>query len=587
MTRSPIRRLVTFAWVFLFVLLQGTWALAGTTGTLSGSVTEASSNAPITGATITVASPSQTVSATTDARGRFTFASLLPDTYIVSVQKTGYDAASVGGVTIFADQVQSVAVTMQKQLRTIASVTSRSAGALLKPGTTADVYSVTPSQQAAAAALGGGVALNSAYSGIASVPGVYIPQGQSIGWSTSVYVRGANYTQLGYEFDGVPVQRAFDQYPASTLSALGQQELQVYTGAAPANAQSNAIGGFINQVIKTGTYPGFGNAQLGLGSPTFYHRAMIEAGGASPDRRFTYYAAVAGYDQAFRYGSQFNGGDLDANYGSIYNMIAENCGSPNASVGCYSNSAGIFGLPAGPYGYAKGPFNIGIASLSADREAVMNFHFALPHRHDAGRDDIQLLFDNSFLRTQFPNAFSDWNYAENNVLNGTATFQGQNFDNCANVAPGTPCALFGGVQQQYIDTAVFTGPIGAPLTSGMLNSVTPYYQPGSPTNRAFNAQTPVNERDFYSNNAATVKLQYQKNLNISAYFRIYGYTFFSNWLQQALSGATLTENFVGALTPDYTIVTHTSGVVGSFVDQISAQHLLNFTAGYTHANTVR
>lgn len=573
--------------LLIAMLAQGTWTLAGTTGSLTGTVNDPSNGKPIAGAKVTVQSSSQTATTTTDAQGHFAFVSLAPDTYNVSVEKDQYQQVTMAGVTIFADQSQTLAIQEPSSLRTIATVRSRAAGALVKSGTTADVYSVNAAVANSAQALGGGGALNSAYSAIASQPGVFVPQGQN-GWAQSVYVRGSNYTQIGYEYDGVPVQRSFDQYPATSLSALGQQELQVYTGAAPADAQSSAIGGFINQVIKTGSYPGFGDLQFGLGTPTYYHHFEAEAGGATPNRLFSYYAGVAGYNQDYRYASQFNGANLDSVYGSPYNLIAQNCGQPNASVGCYSNTAGYFGaLPIGPYGFANGPFSYGITSMIADREAVANLHFAIPHKSDGGRDDLQLLYDVGFLQTQFPTAFNDWGYAQSNVQNGTAVYNGQFYDNCANVAPGAPCAVLGGVTQNYFDTGVYNGPMGAALTAGNLNSVAPFFQPGSPTNRAFNSQTPNSQRDFYSNNSAILKLQYQKNIGSDAYFRLYGYSFYSDWMQQALSGATLSENFVGAVNYDYSVLSHTTGVVAQFVKQLNAENLLNITAGYTRANTIR
>ena len=286
--------------VLVSFVLQGTWVLAGTTGGLSGTVTQTDTGAPISSAKVTVTSPSQTATTTTDNAGHFVFISLAPDTYTLSVEKAGFEPAALSGINIQADQHPSVAVNTRPTLRTIGRVTARSAADLVKPGTTADVYSVSAAQQTAVQGLGGGGSMNQAYSAISSVPGVFVPQGQN-GIYQSVYVRGGNYTELGYEFDGVPVQRAFDQYPSTYLSSLGQQELQVYTGAAPADAQSTGLAGFVNQVIKTGTYPGFANLNLSLGTPTFYHKAQFEFGGATTNRNFSYYVGLAGYNQQFRF----------------------------------------------------------------------------------------------------------------------------------------------------------------------------------------------------------------------------------------------------------------------------------------------
>ena len=187
--------------------------------------------------------------------------SLAPDEYTIALEKSGYDALSYAGVAVLADAQQTLTLTMRLALRTIASVTSRSAASLVRPGTTADIYSINAAQQARTAVLGGGGALNSAYSAIASVPGAYVPANQN-GYLQAVHVRGGDAYEVGYEFDGIPVNRAFDNYPSGSLSSLGQLELQVYTGATPANAEAQGLAGFVNQVIKTGTFPAYATANF-------------------------------------------------------------------------------------------------------------------------------------------------------------------------------------------------------------------------------------------------------------------------------------------------------------------------------------
>src|SRR5581483_8546702 len=188
---------------------------------------------------------------------------------------------AVSGVTVFADQSQRVAITTHPEIKTIAQVTSRAAGNLVKPGTTHDVYSVNSATQETLQGIGGGGNLNNAYSAVYTTPGVTSYVG-NYGFGQVFYIRGGNYDQSGYEYDGVPVNRAFDNYNANSLSTLGQQELEIYTGSSPSGASSATQVGFINQVIKTGTYPGFGNATGQIGVPAFNHGLTVEAGGASP-----------------------------------------------------------------------------------------------------------------------------------------------------------------------------------------------------------------------------------------------------------------------------------------------------------------
>ncbi len=126
---------------------------------------------------------------------------------------------------------------------------------VVRPGTTTDVYSVNATVTQAVQGVGGGGNLNNAYSAIAIVPGTFVPPNQQ-GWNQAVYIRGGSFDQVGYEFDGVPVNRSLDNYPGGTVGTLGQQELQVYAGGGTAGESASGLAGFINQVIKTGTYPG-------------------------------------------------------------------------------------------------------------------------------------------------------------------------------------------------------------------------------------------------------------------------------------------------------------------------------------------
>ncbi len=150
-------------------------AAAGTTGGITGSVVDATTKAPIAGAQVTASSPSQVAHVTTDGAGRFTFISLAPDTYTLSAEHAGYDLQSVTGVSVFADQNVSLPIALQKSIKQIARVTSRSSLSPVRPGTGTDVYSVNPGLTQAAATLGGGGGLNNAYSAIASMPGAVRP----------------------------------------------------------------------------------------------------------------------------------------------------------------------------------------------------------------------------------------------------------------------------------------------------------------------------------------------------------------------------------------------------------------------------
>ncbi|MDP9024301.1 MAG: Plug and carboxypeptidase regulatory-like domain-containing protein, partial [Candidatus Eremiobacteraeota bacterium] len=349
MTSNRTLRQVAVAVLLLVVFLfQGTWALAGTTGSLRGTVTD-DSGVPVAGVAVKAISASQVEAATTDDRGSFSFLNLAPDTYTVSVEKDSYNPISYSGVTIFADQGLSLSFKLAKSLKTIAKVTSRAPGNLVKSGTTSDVYSINTAAAKQTATAAGGYNLDSAYSAIASQPGVYQGVG-SYNFGQTFYIRGSAYSQIGYEVDGIPVNRAFDNYNANSVSNLGAAETEVYTGGSPAGASSATLGGYVNQVIKSGTYPGFSNAVVGVGAPAFYHKLDLEAGGSNPNRTFSYYVGLRGANNVPNFISSNNGNNLspDGNniaglQGPVFNSLyGQNC---NFLGACDNNGSALINGP--------------------------------------------------------------------------------------------------------------------------------------------------------------------------------------------------------------------------------------------------
>jgi hypothetical protein len=528
----------------------GTAVLAGTTGGLSGLVSDAATGQPIGGARITAASPSEIASTTTDSGGHYNFLDLAPDTYAVSVEATGYQSTLQPGVTVIADNTRVLALSAQKALRTIGSVTARSASSLVKPGVTADVYSVNPTTQNKVAAAGGGGTLDSAWSALATVPGVAIDPGNSGYVVGGISIRGGDYNQVGYQIDGVPVNRAFDNYPSGPASSLGQQELQVYTGAPPAGATSEGISGYVNQVIRTGTYPGFSNVAIGAGGPTFYHKASLEVGGETSNRRFSYYAGFGGYNQDYRLIDQFNGADVSQLYGTPY---AVGCAglSQATAPSCYTSGTNNNGFPLLAY-------QLFGTSQVADRDNVMNLHYYFPHK-DGSRDDLQLLYDVNLIVTT--------SYSSTQDQGGAA------FLNALGV--GTPFYFDG--YDMHIKTGGF-------LPANYQSLTSTYYFPDTPAH-AFQGPIQNTEEDGVTNDQAIVKIQYTKSLGSSAYARFYGYSYYSDWLQ---TGPDCSYAPANCGTPsDYEVSSHTRGVNFNIADQINSKNLVQLGGEWTTATSKR
>jgi hypothetical protein len=563
--------------VLVAMLCQGTLVLAGTTGQLSGTAVDSATNAPLAGAKVTAASPSQIATTTTDGSGRFNFLSLAPDTYTVSVEFQGYQATSLSGVTVIADNARTISIAAAKELKTIGTVRTRSSSSLVKPGTTADVYSVDSTTQAKVAGLGGGAELNNAYSAIATVPGAFVglaggaQDGNGVG--PGLYIRGGDYDQVGFEIDGVPVNRSFDNYPSGPASSLGQQEVQVYTGSAPANAEGQGLAGFINQVIKIGTYPGFVDANIGLGGPAYYHKVGIEIGGATQDRRFSYFLAADGYNQTYRYADNFNGASLSNSYGIPLSLCGLGQTQAQAPSCFLPNGTPYFDRSNETSAFSLGPYNAGTLAQITNRNDVVNLHYGFPHK-DGSKDDIQFLAQENFVSSQYYDSINDY---------GGAAFVEANI-NPLNGLPGNTAPF-------YLDAYAYSGPTGVALPSNYQSLTSQYFQPRGlqSSQSGFDGALPVDLRDAISNDQGIYKLQFTKSLGSNALFKLYGYTYYSDWLQVGPASGYYDgfSYYGGPVGPDYELNSHTRGLSGTLSDQINSQNLLSLQASYTTASVIR
>lgn len=639
-------------------LLQPTSAQAGTTGGIAGRVTN-EHGAAVAGATVQAVAPSESVSTVTDSSGHFAFLTLAPDTYTVTASKQGYTRTALPGIVVFADQTLTLTMAINSaSLRTIAHVASQASGSLVRPGTTVDVYSVNASTAAQLATSAGGNNLDSAYSAIYQQPGVLGLPG-NYGFGQVFFIHGSTYYQIGYEFDGVPVNRAFDNYNANSLSNLGTESTEVYTGGGPADATSPTLGGYVNQVIKTGTFPGYAQLSGGIGTPAYYHQATVEAGGATPDRLFSWYVGIRGSHMIPYEFNDSNGGNLNPNgdnsYGqqgyienallfpaSAFGLTAAYDGfetrgpwSQCLDSGRVAPANGSYLSPilAGLYG-AKGKLNAcnvysplaatGTYALGGndlnDRENVVNFHIGVPHRRDGGHDDIQILYDNFYYLTQswdntstfgglpyfqsmfanvanangtgLYNTFLSGLYGSRNWLGPAGMPQYAGFCAIFNLyylfGLSPRCASTGYSPQPYFDATQIVNAQFGQSALGSRNIVAPYYFPGSPQDRPYGAGMSPYQVSSTRNNGSIFKLQYTKNFGSNAYVRLFGYTFYSDWLMNDPNYNEVVPYLVGGGTSgDYELNTHTRGVDLQFADQLDAQHQLTATASYTTASSLR
>lgn len=300
MKMRALRRVSAFARALMvalvgvsFVLQTTPAAIAGTTGIISGTVTSQETHAPIADVMVAAASPSGSYRAVTDSHGFFSMTGIYPDTYTVSFQASGYTPASEPGVVVFADQVATVNYSLTKQLKTIAKVTSRSAGGAYQPSQTVDTYTVTSSQ--ANQILGNNINLSESQL-IASLPGAAF---DSSGYPV---IRGGRENEESFQFEGIPYTDAFTNQFVNTLAlpGLGLQSAQLTPGVSNASFSTQGTGS-LNLIVKRGTYPGFSTAQAAIGGPSYRHALNFEWGWATPNGQWSDYMSYAGQNFAPQY----------------------------------------------------------------------------------------------------------------------------------------------------------------------------------------------------------------------------------------------------------------------------------------------
>ncbi|MEA2720112.1 MAG: hypothetical protein QOJ39_1976 [Candidatus Eremiobacteraeota bacterium] len=334
---SPVRFIgAALAAIFLALCLAGPVS-AATTGSISGTVVDATAKKPVAGAVVTASAPSGRGTATTDANGFYNIYNLAPDTYAVSIRAKGYDDVLVSGVTVVQDQNVQINQTVSRAIKEIGRVSARSASNLVQPTQTADVYNVSPQQLGAAVGVGGHRTL---YDVIQTAPGV-----TSTGVAGRPRIRGSDVGDVAWEYDGIPVNDRLTGLFTTNLSVVGTQNLEVYTGGY--NAQyGNAAAGIINSVVKRGTRPSFGSITYTSQFPASEHDVVAEYGGATPNNKLSWYVS------------------LD-----------------------YSNSDPVFANGYQPYIDAQAlTARDTTQSTTPTRDGVLNLHY-----RPTDRDDIQLL----------------------------------------------------------------------------------------------------------------------------------------------------------------------------------------------------
>ncbi|MEO7040543.1 MAG: TonB-dependent receptor [Candidatus Elarobacter sp.] len=326
------RRSILLAVALAFAVVQPALAAEATTGTIIGSVVSAT-GAPVPNAQLDVASPSGRYTTTTDLRGRFAILGVVPDSYVISVEASGFETLSQGGVTVLPGQSQRIEFRLVSELKTIGSVRVSAAKAF-GVGNTGDVFAVsgetarglTPPVSSSGLA---NYTAGTVQGAIASVPGVVLDP------FANAILRGGQIDDAVFEYDSVPIPQGLIAEPGGNVSGAQLPTTGIgsttVTLAGYETQGDNALGGVIDQIPAVGSYPGSATVEFAEGiAGARTQLTSFQLLGASPDQRWRYAVASTVGSDSFSYGD-----------GSFYPAEAATYGVALQSRGQYSVESNV------------------------------------------------------------------------------------------------------------------------------------------------------------------------------------------------------------------------------------------------------
>ena len=255
-------------------------AYGGTTGIISGVVTDSATGEKLAGVNVIVEGTNLTT--VTDPNGYYVITNVPPGDYKVTASLVGYSDVQIAKVSVLMDITSSVDCAMSPGVADEETVVVKESRPMIQRDMIPTTYIVDNKQEQM---------ILSQASSLYQTPALVLTQPGVIADSEGYpHIRGGRGNDIGYMLDGIPVTEPVTNGFGTNITTLGLDKMEIFTGGYRPE-YGNAISGVFNQVVKTGrTAPGMSLAMLG-GSDAF--RATYPEIGGSGWNGFDYY--VGGY----------------------------------------------------------------------------------------------------------------------------------------------------------------------------------------------------------------------------------------------------------------------------------------------------
>lgn len=302
-------------------------AAEATTGTIAGTVRDPGGTA-VAGANVVATSPSGRYATKTDAHGRFVLFGVVPDTYVVSVDRPPFVPLASAGNTVLPGQTTAVELRLDTALRKIGQV--QSVAPAFNPASATDSFLVTRPTALADAPTTSSAGLANYTAGtvqgaIADVPGVDLDP------FANAILRGGKIDDAVFEYDSVPIPQGLIAEPGGNvigaqLPTTGVVATRV-TMAGYQDESDNALGGVVNEFPISGAAPNRATLELGQGLGSRFGFATLQYLGATPTRSWTWALTSTVGAESFLYG---DGHSFYPSEAATYGLALQNRGDYSA-----------------------------------------------------------------------------------------------------------------------------------------------------------------------------------------------------------------------------------------------------------------
>jgi hypothetical protein len=234
---------------FSVLICSFSFTFAGTTGKITGTVTDKTTGEPLPFVNIIIVGTN--LGAATDIDGNYVILNISPGNYSVKAQYIGYQAVLVENVSVSIDLTTTVDFTLAESAIELEEVVVQSKGDLLKKDVTSSQSLVSADQIE--------VLPVSEFDDV-----LQLQAGVTRDAEGDFHIRGGRSNEVAYWVNGVSITDGYDNSRGMQIDNYSVQELQVISGTFNAEF-GNAMSGIINTVTKEGSRDYHGNFLLYAG----------------------------------------------------------------------------------------------------------------------------------------------------------------------------------------------------------------------------------------------------------------------------------------------------------------------------------